>query len=147
MTSPASGGQGPGEGPLLTRSETAVIVALSVLLAAGVAALKVREWRRDADGFRIERAQPAEAHYVMDLNTASWEELTLLPGIGESTAREIVAYRERVGGFKSVGQLRHIKGIGEKAFADIAPHVKVSAGEVEQGGGAAQRGRSPGTAK
>ena len=44
------------------------------------------------------------------------EDLCLIPGIGESLAKEIVLYRERRRGFRSVDELKNIKGIGEKKY-------------------------------
>lgn len=55
----------------------------------------------------------------LDLNRVSMEDLCLIPGIGESMAREIMAYRERRKGFRSVEELKNVKGIGEKKFKSI----------------------------
>ena len=52
----------------------------------------------------------------LDLNRVSTEDLCLLPGIGESLASEIVTYRERRKGFRSVDELKNVKGIGEKKW-------------------------------
>ena len=52
----------------------------------------------------------------LDLNRVSMEDLCLIPGIGESLAREIVTYRERRKGFRSVEELKNVKGIGEKKY-------------------------------
>ena len=52
----------------------------------------------------------------LDLNRVSPEDLCLIPGIGESLAQEIVAYRERRRGFRSVEELKNVKGIGEKKY-------------------------------
>lgn len=57
----------------------------------------------------------------LDLNRASIEDLCLVPGIGESLAREMVAYRERRKGFRSVEELKNIKGIGEKKYHLFKP--------------------------
>lgn len=54
---------------------------------------------------------------VLNLNTATKEELMLISGIGEATATKIVEYREHIGGFTSLEQLMEIDGIGEKKFA------------------------------
>jgi competence protein ComEA len=43
----------------------------------------------------------------------------LIPGIGESLAREIVTYRERRKGFRSVEELKNVRGIGEKKYKDL----------------------------
>ena len=55
----------------------------------------------------------------LDLNRVSVEDLCLIPGIGESLAQEIIAYRERRRGFRSVEELKNVKGIGEKKFKSI----------------------------
>jgi competence protein ComEA len=55
----------------------------------------------------------------LDLNRVSIEDLCLIPGIGESLAQEIIAYRERRRGFRSVGELKYVKGIGEKKYQNL----------------------------
>jgi len=55
----------------------------------------------------------------LDLNRVSIDDLCLVPGIGESLAREIVAYRERRKGFKSVDELKNVKGIGSKKYSPL----------------------------
>ncbi|MEE1928414.1 ComEA family DNA-binding protein [Streptomyces sp. TRM 70351] len=60
---------------------------------------------------------------VVSLNTATVEQLDTLPGIGPVLARQIVEHRTRHGGFRSVDDLRDVRGIGESRFADLAPRV------------------------
>jgi competence protein ComEA len=48
-----------------------------------------------------------------------------LPGIGPSLAQAIIAERDRSGGFRSVEDLRRVRGIGDARFAQIAPLVRV----------------------
>jgi competence protein ComEA len=55
----------------------------------------------------------------LDLNHVSVEDLCLIPGIGESLAQEMIAYRERRKGFRSVEELRNVKGIGGKKYQDL----------------------------
>ncbi len=55
----------------------------------------------------------------LDLNRVSVEDLCLIPGIGQSLAREIVTTREERRRFRSIGELKSIKGIGEKNFESI----------------------------
>jgi competence protein ComEA len=55
----------------------------------------------------------------LDLNRVSVDDLCLIPGIGESLAREIVSYRERRKGFRSVEELKNIKGIEEKKYRSL----------------------------
>ena len=48
-----------------------------------------------------------------------------LPGIGPTYAQSIIAERQRRGGFSSVNDLRSVRGIGDKRFAELAPLVTV----------------------
>src|SRR5262249_12568312 len=59
----------------------------------------------------------------VDLNTATQAQLEELPGIGPAYAQAIIAERQRRGGFKAVNELRSVRGIGDKRFAEIAPLV------------------------
>ncbi|MEE8573818.1 MAG: helix-hairpin-helix domain-containing protein [Thermodesulfobacteriota bacterium] len=65
----------------------------------------------------------------VDINTASREELKLLPGIGEVLAERIVERRALLRkdgkGFYSLLELKEINGIGEKKFEAIYSYVKV----------------------
>jgi competence protein ComEA len=55
----------------------------------------------------------------LDLNHVSVEGLCLIPGISESLAQEIIAYRKRQNGFRSVEELKKVRGIGEKKYQDL----------------------------
>jgi competence protein ComEA len=55
----------------------------------------------------------------LDLNRVSTDDLCLIPGIGEFLAQEIIAYRDRRKGFRSVEDLRNVKGIGEKKYRNL----------------------------
>lgn len=61
----------------------------------------------------------------LDLNHADAWMLTAIPGVGETTAERIVAYREEHGGFCSVEELDNVPGIGEARAAQIALYVFV----------------------
>ena len=62
---------------------------------------------------------------VVNVNTATAEQLTLLPGIGESKARAILDRRKEQGGFKTVDELVEVKGIGPAALDKIRPFVAI----------------------
>lgn len=63
--------------------------------------------------------------FPLNLNTCTKEELMEIDGIGEVRADAIIAYREKLGGYSSVEQLKDISGIGDKTFEKIAPYVTV----------------------
>ena len=63
----------------------------------------------------------------VDLNRASAGELELLPGIGAVLARRVIAFRESVGRFQKIEDLRGVKGIGAKKFERLKSFVLVSA--------------------
>jgi competence protein ComEA len=55
----------------------------------------------------------------LDLNHVSVEDLCMIPGIGKSLAQEMITYRERRKGFRSVEELKNVRGIGEKKYQDL----------------------------
>jgi competence protein ComEA len=60
---------------------------------------------------------------VVNVNTASAEELSLLPGVGPARARAIVELRQQRGGFKRIEDLLEVKGIGEASLAKLKPYL------------------------
>ena len=63
---------------------------------------------------------------VINLNTASREELQLLPGVGEVRAVAIVTERKQRGGFKKVDELLDVKGIGPAMLDRMRPYVTLT---------------------
>lgn len=91
-------------------SMLALVVALGVLFAAGP----------------VLAAGGGSLTGVVNINTATNDELQLLPGIGESRASAVIALRKRSGGFKSVDELAAVKGIGATALERLRPFVRVA---------------------
>ena len=78
-------------------------------------------------------AEPVSSHPAsqsaapaLNLNTATQAELEKLPGVGPSTAKQIIEYRQKNNGFKKIEELMNIKGIGEKSFLKLKPLVTVA---------------------
>jgi competence protein ComEA len=71
-------------------------------------------------------ALAAESQGVVNVNTASAEQLSLLPRVGPAIAQRIVEFREHNGAFKSAEQLMLVRGIGEATFELIKPYVAIS---------------------
>lgn len=74
-----------------------------------------------------DRGRDAAAHGAgpLDLNRATTQELTTLPGIGEVLAQRIVDYREAHGPFRSVEELIAVEGIGEGKLEKLRELVTV----------------------
>ena len=71
----------------------------------------------------LKRAFPSQ----LDLNRASVGELESLPGIGTVLAQRVIAFRESVGRFQKIEDLRGVKGIGAKKFERLKSYIMVSA--------------------
>ena len=61
----------------------------------------------------------------ININRASAEELQKLKGIGPSTAKSIILYREEYGAFSEIEEIMNVKRIGEKTFAKIKEQITV----------------------
>ncbi|MDF9760496.1 competence protein ComEA [Peribacillus simplex] len=61
----------------------------------------------------------------VNLNTATQEDLETLTGIGPSKAIAILEYREKVGKFKQVDELKKVSGIGDKTFEKLQDSISV----------------------
>ena len=62
---------------------------------------------------------------LINLNTATAEQLMSLPGIGEAKAAGILAYREKVGKFADIEEIKNVSGIGEAMFEKIKDKITV----------------------
>ena len=82
------------------------------------------------------------AHPV-NLNTASAAELQQVPGIGPSTADKILQMRKSYGAFKSVDDLRAVRGIGEKRLAKMKKYLTVGKAAPVKKAGTAQASGTP----
>lgn len=62
---------------------------------------------------------------LVDLNTATLDELEALPGIGPVLGQRIVDYRDQHGPFAAIEDLMNVSGIGDVRFADLKPYITV----------------------
>ena len=100
---------------LLVRAGAALFAAALLLLPVAA----------DAAGAKSESAPETRIVGVVNVNTATPEQLGLLPGVGPVRARAIVEERKRNGGFKRVEDLTQVSGIGERALERMRPHLAV----------------------
>ncbi|MCF0141890.1 MAG: helix-hairpin-helix domain-containing protein [Parasporobacterium sp.] len=62
---------------------------------------------------------------LININTATPEVLTSLPGIGETKAEAIIKYRDSFGPFSSIEEIMNVAGIKESSFEKIKEYIKV----------------------
>jgi len=83
-----------------------------------------RSFGGSAGGERSMAVRETEDGYVVNLNLAELDELQLLPGVGPSTARKILDYREENGPFSKIEDIKNISGIGEKTFENLKEFIE-----------------------
>lgn len=66
-----------------------------------------------------------EENTLVNINTATVEELTSISGIGESKAKAIIAYRVENGKFQNITDIMNVSGIGESLFAKIKDYITI----------------------
>lgn len=74
---------------------------------------------------RTRAAAPGLPAQPIDINTADAALLERLPRVGPAMAQRILDYRATHGPFRRIEDLRQVRGIGEKTFEQIRPHVVV----------------------
>ena len=80
---------------------------------------------------------------AVNLNTASKDELIALSGIGPAKAQAILDYRKANGGFKTVEELKDVKGIGAKRFEKLKGELTVGPAPVRTASAAAKSESKP----
>ena len=114
-----------------TKAEKMMVVLTVVFLCALLGLFLHDRSLSAAPGLTVEtertvpREELAPDISPLDLNTATAEELAALPGIGETLAARILAYRADNGPFESVEELTEVSGIGEGKLAGLEGWVTV----------------------
>ena len=75
------------------------------------------------DSSLTNQEENSEPSTKISLNNATLEELMTLNGIGESKAKAIITYRDTVGAFKSIEELKNVDGIGDTLFDQIKENI------------------------
>lgn len=77
------------------------------------------------DDFLRSKPGKKEVTGKLNLNTATEDQLMLLPSIGPSKAERVVTWRKKNGGFKRIADLRRVKGFGYKTFKRLEPLLDI----------------------
>ncbi len=117
---------------LFHRADQAAVAALTLSALVSMVAWWVSHGGHRGDLIEIDRADPLEARFQIDVNAARWPELAQLPGVGETLARRIVDSRAAQGPFADHDQLRRVRGIGPRTLERIRPYLlpMPGAGEI-----------------
>lgn len=134
-----------------TKNEQKIFFFLSLVLLAGAGIKAYRaafpasppvgqsfEYRNSDSVFAARSASVLSEHRNMpshkagalatvNINTAGLRELMQLPGVGETTAARILAYRREHERFHSADELKRVRGIGVKKFEKIRPSITLGA--------------------
>ena len=100
----------------------AVAVAFLMVSVQPVIAGSEKTSTSQAIGDKVSSGMQSEK---INLNTANLKTLSSLKGIGPERAKSILDYRSKNGTFKSIEELKKVKGIGEKIYSKIAPLLTV----------------------
>lgn len=101
----------------------------------------IRIAREEKDSLRVDSVHthadslpkwPEKKDTVLNLRTADTTELKMIRGIGSYRAKQIVRYREQLGGFVSVEQLLEVKGMEDLASDSILQHFVLDSVTVQQ---------------
>jgi competence protein ComEA len=120
---PSAGGPAPSS-RLLHRADQAAVAGLVLLGLAGSIAYWITRGGCRGERIEIERAEPLEAKFLVDINHADWPEIAQLPGVGETLARRIIDWRNRNGRFPNHEALLDVDGIGPATLERIKPYLK-----------------------
>jgi competence protein ComEA len=99
---------------------TILIFFVAILVAVNVVNYFRRERMKRISSLVVEQGE-----IQISINAASTSDLDELPGIGSVLADRIVRYREQEGEFRSLEELKRVKGIGDKLYEKILPHISL----------------------
>ena len=116
-----------------------MLVLISVVLCAFRALtsgyVETVEYRSGTQTRQIQERIGTERNGPVQVNTADAEELTALPGVGETLAALMIRERTENGPFRYVEDLLSVKGIGRKTLQKIRPLIDLSTTESEENDG------------
>ncbi len=107
-----------------TTYEKLINYALGPKLEADLSTINLKEPILDSIRIEIKKKDEPVTQKV-NINTASLEELVMLPSIGEATAKRIIEYRQKNGAFLTISDLKQVSGIGDQTFEKLKNLITV----------------------
>ncbi|PHS16996.1 MAG: hypothetical protein COA78_03380 [Blastopirellula sp.] len=98
----------------------AVILAACLLISIGYG---LYQQSQRGTYIELDRADPVEVPFLVDINSADWPELAQLPGIGETLAKRIVDSRMQDGPFLDRTDIQRVRGIGPRTTEKLLPYM------------------------
>lgn len=112
-----------GPRPLLRRGDQATVAALVLVALVAMGVYWFIQGGPRGELIQIDRAEPLDAKYLVDINKADWPEFAELPEVGEIMARRIVDSRAAAGPFKDHNDLRRVRGVGPLTLEKLRPYL------------------------
>ena len=110
-----------GTSPQLSAEAEETSIAIASIAASNRDRYEASLTSEDGEG----KNQIISAMVKVNINTAALEELVLLPGIGPALAEKIIIYRQDYGNFKSIEELKKVRGIGEKSLQRLGNLITI----------------------
>ena len=109
----------------LTSQERKALLLLAFLLILGATLKYFIKASTYPSTFRGLEEDSRQDRKTININTASRQELTQIPGIGPVIADRIISWRNQNGSFQDVEELKKIKGIGDKKLETIKASIRL----------------------
>lgn len=106
-------------------SVTEPSVSPSVLPGSSVAPQKTPSATSASSSGKNTSSKIKEGEPKININTAGEAQLSRLPGVGEATAKKIIAYRQEKGRFNNIKDIMKVSGIGDKKFQNMQQFITV----------------------
>ncbi len=108
---------------LLRRADQAAVATLLMLSLGSMILWWVGQGGLSGRRIELQRVEPLAYQFQVDLNSAPWQELVLLPGVGEMLAMRIIESREADGPFVEPADLLRVRGIGPATLDRLSPYL------------------------
>jgi competence protein ComEA len=129
--SPIGGTEEVKTGFWLTHADQIVLALLSTIVLVLLTVYWVRVSKWNTTPVEIEHLEPRQFDFRIDVNSATWVEWNQLDGVGDALARRIVDDREQNGPFRSIDDLRRVKGIGPKTLEKLRPWLSIESAQAD----------------